>query len=53
MIKRKDKPQHVLEFLSNIYNQICDMIKGNELDVANIVSEILAKKEFKLFCFIL
>ena len=28
---------------------ICDMIKGNELDVANIVFEILAKKEFKFF----
>ena len=34
--------------------QICDMIKGNESDVADIVSEILAKKEFKffiLYCF--
>ena len=25
---------------------ICDMIKGNESDVADIVFEILAKKEF-------
>ena len=26
----------------------CDMIKGNELDVADIVFEILAKKEVKI-----
>ena len=30
-----------------------DMIKGNESDVADIVFEILAKKEFKFLCFIL
>ena len=28
---------------------ICDMIKGNESDVADIVFEILAKKEIPLF----
>ena len=28
---------------------ICDMIKGNELDVACIVYEILAKREFKSY----
>ena len=32
---------------------ICDMIKGNESDVGNIVLEILAKKGSKFFCFIL
>ena len=33
---------------------LCDMIKGNESDVADIYFEILVKKkEFKLFCFIL
>ena len=32
---------------------ICDMIKGNESDVADIVVEILAKKEVKFFGFIL
>ena len=32
---------------------ICDMIKGNELDVADICVEILAKKEVKFFCFIM
>ena len=31
---------------------ICDMIKGNESDVANIVFEILAKEVVKLICFI-
>ena len=30
---------------------ICDMIKGNESDVGDIVLEILAKKEVKFFCF--
>ena len=29
------------------------MIKGNELGVVDIVFEILIKKEFKFFCFIL
>ena len=29
----------------------CDMIKGNESDVADIGFEILAKKEFESFCF--
>ena len=32
---------------------ICDMIKGNESDVANIVFEKLAKKVFIFLCFIL
>ena len=34
---------------------LCEMIKGNELDVADIVFEILAMhmKEFRFFCFIL
>ena len=32
---------------------ISDMIKRNELDVGNIGFKILAKTEFKLFCFIL
>ena len=32
----------------------CDMInKGNKSDVADIVFEILVKKEFKFLCFIL
>ena len=31
----------------------CDMVKGNESDVAEIAFEILAKKESQLFCFIL
>ena len=34
-------------------NRICDMIKGNESDVTDIVFEILDKKEFKFLCFIL
>ena len=34
------------------YNN-CDMIKGNESDVADIVFEILAKRSFKLLCYIL
>ena len=33
--------------------KICDMIKGNESDVADTVFEILAKNEFKFFCFII
>ena len=32
---------------------ICDMIKGNDSDVTDIVFEILAKEEVKFFCFIL
>ena len=32
---------------------ICDTIKWNESKFADIVFEILAKKEFKFFCFIL
>ena len=32
---------------------ICDMIKGNESDIADIDFEILAEKEFKFFCVIL
>ena len=45
----------VICFHSNAFDSrdICDMIKGNESDVANIGFEILARKEFKLFCFIL
>ena len=31
----------------------CDMIKGNESDVANIVFEILGKTAFKFLCLIL
>ena len=38
--------------LSFLY-PICDTIKGNESDVADIVFGILAKNEVKLFCFIL
>ena len=32
---------------------ICDTIKGNELDVGDVVFEILAKTVFKFLCFIL
>ena len=35
------------------YILACDVIKGNELDVADIVSKILAKKEMKFLSFIL
>ena len=33
--------------------QICDMIKWNESDVADIAFEICAKKESQFCCFIL
>ena len=33
--------------------QICDMIKGNESDVGDVVIEILAKTVFKFLCFVL
>ena len=36
-----------------ITHQICDMIKRNESDVADVVFEILAKTVFKFRCFIL
>ena len=32
---------------------ICDMIKGNESDVGDVVFEILTKTGFKFLCFIL
>ena len=38
-------------FYSNKHN--CDMIKWNESKVADIVFEILAKKQLKFLCFIL
>ena len=34
-------------------DEICDMIKGNESDVGDIVLEILGKTAFKFLCFIL
>ena len=36
-----------------VLGHICDMIKGNESDVGNVVFEILAKVVFKFLCFIL
>ena len=47
------EPIIVFNFLSITEMVICDMIKGNESDVANIVFKILAKKDFKFLCFIL
>ena len=32
---------------------ICDMIKGNEWDVGDVVLEILSKAVFKFLCFIM
>ena len=40
-------------FKFNYILHICDMIKGNESDVADIVFKISAKQEVKFFCFIL
>ena len=37
---------------NNSYN-ICDMIKGNELDVGNIDLELQAKRGDKFLCFTL
>ena len=42
---------HAVMQLKLINFVICDMIKGNESDVADIVFEILAKKELKFFLF--
>ena len=41
---------YVIIFGALVTHQICDMIKENESDVADIV-EILAKKEFKILSF--
>ena len=44
----------LIEGIDNLcMEHICDMIKGNESDVANIIFEILAWKGFTFFCFIL
>ena len=45
-------PYFRLPFRSDTLHN-CDMIKRNESDVGDIDFEILAKKVFRLFCFIL
>ena len=44
------KKTHIQRYMYihlDLLKQLCDMIKGNESDVANIVFEVLAFKEFK------
>ena len=39
----------IIEFFKTCKMHICDKIKGNESDVADIVVEKLAKKELNFF----
>ena len=41
------------DWLMNVNNNICDMIKGNESDVGKIDFELQAKRGDKFLCFTL